>query len=111
MFCSRLGRRVDGSALRRRFKRATAAAGLRVLRFHALRHGAGSMVARQGDPRWVQAFLGHSKLTTTERSLRAKAPPQDVDLLNRAFAPSVLSDGGADLQDNALSRRAAGRGT
>jgi site-specific recombinase XerD len=44
------------------------------------------MVARQADPRWVQGFLGHSKLTTTERYLHAKARPQDVELLNRAFA-------------------------
>jgi integrase len=88
VFCSRFGRPLEGSALRRRFKRAAAAAGLRVLRFHALRHGAGSMIARQADPRWVQGFLGHSKLTTTERYLHAKARPQDVDLLNRAFAPS-----------------------
>jgi hypothetical protein len=88
VFCSRFGRPLDGSALRRRFKRAAAAAGLRVLRFHALRHGAGSMVARQADPRWVQGFLGHSKLTTTERYLHAKARPQDVDLLNRAFGAS-----------------------
>ena len=87
MFCSRLGRPLDGSALRRRFKRGPAAASLRVLRFHALRHGAGSMVARQADPRWVQGFLGHSKLTTTERYLHAEARAQDVDLLNRAFAP------------------------
>jgi integrase len=89
VFCSRLGRPLDGSALRRRFKRAAAAGGLRELRFHALRHGAGSMIARQADPRWVQGFLGHSKLTTTERYLRAKAPPEDVDVLNRAFAPSA----------------------
>ena len=87
VFCSRFGRPLDGSALRRRFKHAAAAAGLRVLRFHALRHGAGSMIARQADPRWVQGFLGHSKLTTTERYLHAKARPQDVDLLNRVFAP------------------------
>lgn len=87
VFCSRFGRPLDGSALRRRFKRAAAAAGLRVLRFHALRHGAGSMVARQADPRWVQGFLGHSKLTTTERYLHTKARPQDVELLNRAFVP------------------------
>ncbi len=86
VFCSRLGRPLDGSALRRRWKRAAEAAGLRVLRFHALRHGAGSMVARQADPRWVQGFLGHSKLTTTERYLHAKARPEDVQLLNRAFA-------------------------
>jgi integrase len=89
VFCSRLGRPLDGSALRRRFKRAAAAAGLRELRFHALRHGAGSMIARQADPRWVQGFLGHAKLTTTERYLHAKARPEDVDVLNRAFAPSA----------------------
>jgi integrase len=89
VFCSRFGRALDGSSLRRRFKAAAAAAGLRVLRFHALRHSAGSMVARQADARWVQGFLGHSKLATTERYLHAKARPQDVDLLNRAFAMSV----------------------
>lgn len=102
VFCSRLGRPLDGSALRRRFKRAAAAAGLSVLRFHALRHGAGSMVARQGDPRWVQAFLGHSKLATTERYLHAKARPQDVDLLNRAFALQPLP---ADAQSPSETAR------
>jgi len=91
VFCSRLGRPLDGSALRRRFKRAAAAAGLRVLRFHALRHGAGSLVAREADPRWVQGFLGHSKLTTTERYLHTKARPEDVDLLNRAFVSDLAA--------------------
>lgn len=86
VFCNRLGRPLDGAVLRRRFKRTAAAAGLRVLRFHALRHGAGSLVARQADARWVQGFLGHSKITTTERYLHAKARPDDVDRLNRAFA-------------------------
>ena len=86
VFCSRLGRPLDGSALRRRFKAAAKAAGLRVLRFHALRHAAGSLVARQADPRWVQGFLGHSKLATTARYLHAKARPEDVDRLNQAFA-------------------------
>jgi integrase len=85
VFCNRLGRPLDGSALRRRFKRAAAASGLRVLRFHALRHGAGSLVARETDARWVQGFLGHSKITTTERYLHAKARPEDLDRLNRAF--------------------------
>ncbi len=86
VFCSRFGRPLDGSALRRRFKAAARASGLRVLRFHALRHGAGSLVARQADPRWVQGFLGHSKLATTERYLHAKARPDDIERLNRAFA-------------------------
>lgn len=86
VFCNRLGRTLDGAVLRRRFKRTALAAGLRVLRFHALRHGAGSLVARQADARWVQGFLGHSKITTTERYLHAKARPEDVERLNRAFA-------------------------
>jgi integrase len=85
VFCSRLGRRLDASAVRRRFKRAQAAAGLRPLRFHALRHAAGSLVARHADAHFVQAFLGHSRITTTERYMHAKARPEDVNLVNRAF--------------------------
>src|ERR1019366_6126124 len=87
VFCNRLGRPLNGAVLRRRFKRTAAAAGLRrVLRFHSLRHGAGSLVARQADALRVQGFLGHSKLATTERYLHAKARPEDVERLNRAFA-------------------------
>ena len=89
VFCSRMGRRLDGSALRRRYKRARDAAGLRPLRFHSLRHAAGSLVAREAGAHFVQAFLGHSRLSTTERYLHAKSRPQDVETLNRAFAVGV----------------------
>jgi site-specific recombinase XerD len=81
VFCIRLGRPLDGSALRRRFKLAAAAAGLRELQFHAQRHGAGSLVAPNADARWIQAFLGHSKLTTTARYLHATSRPQDIAML------------------------------
>jgi integrase len=86
VFCSRLGRRLDRSAVRRRYTRARDAAGLRALRFHALRHAAGSLVAREAGAHFVQAFLGHSRLSTTERYLHVKARPEDVATLNRAFA-------------------------
>jgi hypothetical protein len=86
VFCSRLGRRLDGSALRRRYKAARKAAGLRPLRFHSPRHAAGSRAAREAGAHFVQAFLGHSRLSTTERYLHAKARPEDVATLNRAFA-------------------------
>ncbi len=89
VFCSRLGRPLDGSALRRRYKAARNAAGLRPLRFHSLRHAAGSLAAREAGAHFVQAFLGHSRLSTTERYLHAKARPQDVDTLNRAFAQTT----------------------
>jgi integrase len=86
VFCSRLGRRLDGSALRRRYKRARDAAGLRALHFHALRHAAGSLAAREAGAHFVQAFLGHSRLSTTERYLHAKSRPQDVEILNLDLA-------------------------
>jgi integrase len=85
VFCSRLGQRLDDSAVRRRFKGARDAAGLRPLRFHALRHAAGSLVARHADARFVQEFLGHSRITTTERYMHAKARPQDIEIVNLAF--------------------------
>jgi integrase len=92
VFCSRLGRRLDASAVRRRFKRARDAAGLRPLRFHALRHAAGSLVARHADARFVQDFLGHSRITTTERYMHAKARPEDVERVNLAFRIRATSD-------------------
>ncbi len=92
VFCSRLGRRLDPSAVRRRFKAARDAAGLRPLRFHALRHAAGSLIARHADARFVQEFLGHSRITTTERYMHAKARPEDLERVNLAFAAGPSSN-------------------
>ena len=85
VFCGRLGTRLDGSALRRRYHAARKAAGLRYLKLHGLRHGAGSLVARHTDAVFVQHFLGHAKLATTERYMHAKARAEDIDKLNLAF--------------------------
>lgn len=83
---NRLGRRLDPSALRRRYKRACAAAGLRPVKLHGLRHAAGSLVARTSDAVFVRDFLGHSKLSTTDRYVSAKARPEELERLDRAFA-------------------------
>jgi integrase len=86
VLANRLGRRLDPSALRRRYKRGCAAAGLRRVRLHGLRHAAGSLVARTSDPVFVRDFLGHSKLSTTDRYVSAKARPEELERLDRAFA-------------------------
>lgn len=85
VFCNRLGGRLDASAVRRRYHAARKAAGLRHVKLHGLRHGAGSLVARHTDAVFVQHFLGHSKMVTTERYMHAKARKEDVDRLNEAF--------------------------
>lgn len=95
-------------AIRRQFERAAAAAGLRVWRFHGRRHHAGSIVARHADPHWVQAFLGHSKLTTTGRYMHVKARDQRDVLLDSAFA---LSSRRGSLEVSIGGSRAAGRGS
>lgn len=85
---NRVGRRLDVSALRRRYKRGCAVAGLRPVRLHGLRHAAGSLVARTSDAVFVRDFLGHAKLSTTDRYVRAKARPEELERLDRAFAIS-----------------------
>ena len=92
--CGRLGGPLDDSALRRRHQATLKAAGLRYIKLHGLRHGAGSLVARETDAVFVQHFLGHAKLSTTERYMHAKARHEDVERLNRAFgAPATAETG------------------
>ncbi len=85
VFCGPLGEPLDDSAIRRRLRRTQKAAGLRPLRFHDLRHSFGSLVVRELDTATLKAWMGHSKLATTERYLHAKPRHSDVARLDRAF--------------------------
>jgi integrase len=96
VLANRLGRRLDPSALRRRYKRGCAAAGLRSVRLHGLRHAAGSLVARTSDAVFVRDFLGHSKLATTDRYLSAKLRPEELERLDRAFTSASAQAADAD---------------
>jgi hypothetical protein len=40
----------------------------------------------------VQEFLGHSRITTTERYMHAKARPEDLERVNLAFAARPSSE-------------------
>jgi integrase len=87
VLCNRLGRRLDGSALRRRVERARDAASLRPLRFHDLRHTYGSLLVAGGvDLASVKAAMGHSRITTTERYLHARSASELADRFTQALA-------------------------
>jgi integrase len=90
VFCSAVGEYLDPSALRRRYRGAQDAAGLRSLRFHDLRHSFGSLVIREFDPVSVKDFMGHAKITTTERYLHARSRHTDAARLTKAFAGAEL---------------------
>ena len=86
VFANRLGRRLDPSALRRRFERGRDAAGLEPLRFHDLRHTYGSLLVAGGiDLQSVKAAMGHSHVTTTERYLHARPAGELADRFTRAL--------------------------
>ncbi len=86
VFCNPVGEYLDPSAVRRRYRRAQDAAELRPLRFHDLRHSFGSLVIREFDPVAVKDFMGHSKITTTERYLHARSRRTDAVRLTKALA-------------------------
>jgi integrase len=93
VFCNALGRPLDSSALRRRFKRARDAAGLRPLRFHDLRHTYGSLLAAAGvDVVTIQAAMGHGALVTTGRYLHARPARDQAAIFTRAFQATVSAD-------------------
>ncbi len=86
VFCRPDGGPLDRTAVRRRFVRAHETVGLRVRRFHDLRHTFGSLAIRRFDLVAVKEMMGHSKLTTTERYLHSRPRPTDAATLTEIFS-------------------------
>jgi integrase len=91
VFCRADGGPLGASATRERFVRAQKRAGVRVRRFHDLRHTFGSLAIRQFDVRAVKETMGHASLTTTERYLHSKPRPGDSMKLTSIFAGEKTS--------------------
>lgn len=85
LFPNDVGRYLDGSALRRRYKAAQKRAELRPLRLHDLRHTFGSLAITRGSTVDVQAWLGHADARTTARYTHYKARSNEARLLADAF--------------------------
>jgi integrase len=85
-----LGTVLDPSKLRKRFKRALRAAGLRDLRFHDLRHTFGTHAAAAGVPlRTLQEWMGHRDFKTTLIYADYAPRSEERQMMERAFAPVV----------------------
>ena len=85
VFCRPDGGPLDRTAVRSRFVRAEKKAGVKVRRFHDLRHTFGSLAVRTFDVVTVKEMMGHSKLATTERYLHSKPRSDDAAKLTSAF--------------------------
>jgi integrase len=86
VFCRPDGGPLDGSGIRQRFIRAQERAGVRVRRFHDLRHTFGTLAIRRFDLVAVKEMMGHASLTTTERYLHSKPRPGDAAKLTAIFS-------------------------
>ena len=98
VFAGEAGGFLDGSALRRRYKAALVAAGLRPLRFHDLRHTFGTRMIAKADIRRVQEWMGHADIQTTMRYLHYAPRSEDAELVAEAFrVGSAESSAGVDV--------------
>lgn len=87
VFPGERGEYLDGSALRRRYKKALKKAELRPLRFHDLRHTFGSIAINQATIVQVQAWMGHADVQTTMKYMHHRSRAGDARLLSAAFRP------------------------
>jgi integrase len=92
VFVGIAGGYLDGSALRRRYKAALAAAGLRSLRFHDLRHTFGTRMIAKADIRRVQEWMGHADVQTTMHYLHYAPREEDARLVAEAFEVEPVPD-------------------
>lgn len=93
VFGSAIGRSLDGSALRRRYKKARDISGLRPLRWHDLRHTFGSLLVAGGvDLVTVKDAMGHAQLTTTSRYLHARPATETAAKFTSAFATVYVAE-------------------
>ncbi len=88
VFPGERGEYLDGSALRRRYKKTLVDAKLRKLRFHDLRHTFGSIAIDQASIVQVQAWMGHADVQTTMKYMHHRSRAGDARLLSEAFKPT-----------------------
>ena len=91
------GRPLDRSQVRKRFQRACRRAGVRVVRFHDLRHTFGTRMAASGELslRTLQEWMGRRDAKTTLIYADYQPGEREAEVVSRAFA-SERRQRGAD---------------
>jgi integrase len=81
------GRPLVRSVVRRRFQRACRRAGVRVVRFHDLRHTFGTRIAASGEVslRTLQEWMGHRDAKTTLIYADYQPSEHEAEIVSRAF--------------------------
>lgn len=80
------GTALDGTKVTRRFQQACLDAGVRVVRFHDLRHTFATRLAASGQPlRTIQEFLGHADSKTTQIYAHYAPSAREIEMVNEAF--------------------------
>ena len=84
---------IDRSRVRKRFQASCRRAGVRVVRFHDLRHTFGTHVAPSGDVslRTLQEWMGHADLKTTQIYTDYEPNDDERELVGKAFSGVDLS--------------------
>ena len=90
VFCNpETGGPLDHSKLSRRYRAALKAAGLRHLRFHALRHSYGTRLAAAGvDLVKIKTWMGHKDINTTMIYAHYAPAEDEAQTVDAAFAPT-----------------------
>jgi integrase len=82
-----LGTPLDRTKVTRRFQQGCRQAGVRVVRFHDLRHTFATRLAAAGVPlRTIQEYLGHADLKTTQIYAHYAPSAAEVSVVNAAFS-------------------------
>lgn len=87
------GRPLDRSKVTRYFKDACRTAGVRVVRFHDLRHTFGTQMAAAGVPvRTIQEWLGHADIKTTQIYAHYAPSQHEIAMVNAVFEPRATAE-------------------
>ena len=98
------GRPIDRSKVTRGFQEACRSAGVRVIKFHDLRHTFATRLAAHGEPlRAIQEYLVHADAKTTQIYAHYAPSAHEVERVDAAFASSAEPQGSERSRSNSGS--------